>query len=145
MKWLDNLEYTGTKEDFFYPEYFLIQPSLNQAVKFRLYLGCKKNFKEQCYKNEVLDCFYEKLEYSLRKKSYQYIVKKSQVRCSFYVLIHKRRGEILGADLNYVIKQVKNTFEKIFRDFSKKSKEFLYSFFRILYLLDHIVTISIIF
>ena len=67
------------------------------------------------------------------------------MRCSFYVLFHKRRGEILGGDLNYVIKQVKNTFEKIFRDFSKKSKEFLYSFFRILYLLDHIVTISIIF
>ena len=92
-----------------------------------------------------MDCFYEKLEYSLRKKSYQYIVKKSQVRCSFYVLIDKRRGEILGGDLNYVIKQVKNTFEKIYRDFSKKSKEFLFRFFRILYLLDHMVTISIIF
>ena len=45
--------------------------------------------------DSVLDRMYEDIEFSLSKEFSQYIVKISQVKKSFYVLVRKPRGKIL--------------------------------------------------
>ena len=45
--------------------------------------------------DSVLDRMYEDIEFSLSKEFSQYIVKSSQVKKSFYVLVRKPRGKIL--------------------------------------------------
>ena len=49
--------------------------------------------------DKLLDAFYEEIETILKYRIYKYFVKISQVNGSFYVLIRKRRGKILGGDL----------------------------------------------
>ena len=53
--------------------------------------------------DDLLHRSFEKLERSLKREFYQYIVKLSQVKRSFYVLIRKPRGNILGGDLNILL------------------------------------------
>ena len=89
--------------------------------------------KEKMFKintiDKLLHAFYEEMDSIVKNKFYKYIVKISQVNSSFYVLIRKRRGKILGDDLCRMMKQIKDISEKIYSKFSKKSKEFHYSFF----------------
>ena len=89
--------------------------------------------KEKMFKintiDKLLHAFYEEMDSIVKNKFYKYIVKISQVNSSFYVLIRKRRGKILGDDLCRMMKQIKDISEKIYSKFSKKSKEFNYSFF----------------
>ena len=53
---------------------------------------------------DLLDRVYKKLEAPLERKFCRYIVKVSQVKGSFYVLIRKPRGKILNNDLNNLLK-----------------------------------------
>ena len=105
--------------------------------------------KEKMFKintiDKLLHAFYEEMDSIVKNKFYKYIVKISQVNSSFYVLIRKRRGKILGGDLQSMMKQVKDISLKIYIEFSKKSKEFHYSFFHIFNLLRRTVIISITF
>ena len=52
----------------------------------------------------VLDRLFEDLESVFSKEFHGYIVKISQVKKSFYVLVWKPRGEILGRDKKLLFK-----------------------------------------
>ena len=78
---------------------------------------------------DLLDRFYENMEFSLKRKFGRYIVKVSQVKGSFCVLIRKPRGKILNDDLNSMFENVKYISEKIYRKFAENSSSFRYKFF----------------
>ena len=75
--------------------------------------------------NELLDRFFERLEFSFRHEFFRYIIKVSEVRRSFYVLVKKHRGKILG-DLFIDVKYIS---EKIYNKFADDSKSFRYDYF----------------
>ena len=56
---------------------------------------------------DLLHRFFENLEFRLQSKFPRYIVKVSQVKGSFYVLVRKPRGKILNNDLEILFKNVK--------------------------------------
>ena len=56
----------------------------------------KKQAKKRKKMDSVLDQMFEDLEFSLSRELLQYTVKVSQVKKSFYDLIRKPRGKILG-------------------------------------------------
>ena len=56
---------------------------------------------------DLLDIFFENLKFRLQRKSPRYIVKVSQVKGSFYVLVRKPRDKILKNDLEILFKHVK--------------------------------------
>ena len=77
----------------------------------------------------LLDRFYENMEFSLKWKFSRYIVKVPQVKGSFYVLIKKPRGKILNEDLKFMFKNVQYISENIYRKFAENSSSFRYKFF----------------
>ena len=77
----------------------------------------------------LLDRFYETMEFSIKKRFNRYTVKVSRVKGSFYVLIMKPRGKIFGDDYKFMIKNIKHISEKICRSFPRKSSDFRYKFF----------------
>ena len=77
----------------------------------------------------LLNRFYENMEFSLKRKFSRYIVKVSQVKGSFYILIRKPTGKILNEDLNFLFENVKCNSEKIYRKFAENSSSFRYKFF----------------
>ena len=77
------------------------------------------------------------MESSTKRKFNMYNVKVLQVKGSFYVLIRKPRGKILGDDYRFMIDNVKYLSEKIYRGFAKKSKDFRYKFFPYFKLVRH--------
>lgn len=81
---------------------------------------------------DLLDRFYEKLESTLERKYYRYIVKVSQVKGFFYVLIRKPRGKILSDDLNNLFRDVKSITGRIYNKFEEDCSMFRYNFFPIL-------------
>ena len=64
---------------------------------------------------ELLDKFYEKLEFNWQQEFSRYIVKVSQVKGLFYVLIKKPGGKILGKSLKNMIDDVKYISEKVYK------------------------------
>ena len=78
---------------------------------------------------DLLHRFYEAMEFSMKQKFNRYIVKVSQVKESFYVLMRKSRGKILGDDLRFMIENVKYISEKIYTSFVRHSSDFRYKFF----------------
>ena len=69
------------------------------------------------------------MELTIKEKFNRYILKVSQIRGSFYVLIRKPRGKILGDDLRFMIDNIKYISEKIYRNFAGYSKDFRYDLF----------------
>ena len=65
--------------------------------------------------DDLLDRFFEKLESSLKREFYQYIVKILQINGSFYVLIRKPRGNILRNDLNILFEKVGNISKYVYK------------------------------
>ena len=51
---------------------------------------------------------------------------------SFYALIRKPRGKILGDDLKFMLENVKYISEKIYRSFARKSSDLDINFFHTL-------------
>ena len=78
---------------------------------------------------DLLDRFFENLELHLQRKFPHYIVKVSQVKGSFYVLVRKPRGKISNNDLKILFKQVKSISNKMYDKFSENSSIFRYNFF----------------
>lgn len=72
---------------------------------------------------ELLDKFYEKLEFNLQQEFSRYIVKVSQVKGLFYVLIKKPGGKILGKSLKNMIDDVKYISEKVYKKYSDQSNQ----------------------
>lgn len=64
---------------------------------------------------ELLDKLYEKLEFNLQQEFSRYIVKVSQVKGLFYVLIKNPGGKILGKSLKNMIDDVKYISEKVYK------------------------------
>ena len=78
---------------------------------------------------DLLDRFFENLELHLQRKFPHYIVKVSQVKGSFYVLLRKPRGKISNNDLKILFKHVKSISNKMYDKFSENSSMFCYNFF----------------
>ena len=77
----------------------------------------------------LLDRFYEELESDIKNKFRQYIVKVSELNSSFFDLIKRFRGKILGEQQKYLFDQKKEINEKDYRKFSQLSTEFQYKYF----------------
>ena len=82
----------------FYPGYFFSYPRLIQSLKLRFDYVIISNNKRRKNKNidVLLDRFFESLESSFRCEFPRYIIKVSENKGSFYVLVKKPRGKILG-------------------------------------------------
>ena len=72
---------------------------------------------------ELLDKFYENVEFNLQREFSRYIRKVSQVKGSFYVLIKKPREKILGKNLKNMIDDVKCISEKVYKKYSDQSNQ----------------------
>ena len=57
-----------------------------------IFFWLKKTARKRKKTNVVLDPMFENLEMSLSRELYQYIVKVSQIKNLFYVLVRKPRG-----------------------------------------------------
>ena len=75
----------------FYPGYFFVHPKLNQSLKWRFdYIIIGNNrYKFKKNMDDLLHRVFEQMESSLMRKFPCYIVKVSQVKGSFFVLIRK--------------------------------------------------------
>ena len=63
--------------------------------------------------DELLDRFFERLEFSFHHEFSRYIIRVSEVKGSFYVLVKKPRGKILDDNLRNLFNDVKYISEKI--------------------------------
>ena len=76
----------------------------------------------------ILDRFFETLEHDLQHEFPYYIVKISQVKGRFHVLIKTPRGNRLGDNLKQLLDDVKYISEKVYKNFLDQSIRFRYKF-----------------
>ena len=93
----------------------------------------------------LLDSFFVKLEQTFKKKNSDYIVKVSEMKGSFYVLIRKPRGKILNENLVDMFDSVKSLSEKIYSEYAELSTTSRYRYFPYVKLIRCTVTINITF
>ena len=79
--------------------------------------------------DNLLDSLSQKQEKIFIEKFPRYIVKVSEMKGSFYVLIRKPRGKILNEDLVDMFDSVKNLSKKICSEYSCISTAFRYRYF----------------
>ena len=80
--------------------------------------------------DEILDKFFETLEFNIQWVFSRCHVKVSQVNGSFYVLIRKSRGKILSETFKNMADDVIHISEKVYRKFSEQSSNrFRYKYF----------------
>ena len=79
--------------------------------------------------DDLLDEFFDTSEFEFQEEFPRYILKLSEVRGSFYVLIKKPRGKILRDDLKRLFDDVKQVSEKVYVQFSDLSNSFRYHIF----------------
>ena len=81
--------------------------------------------------DDVLDRFFERFEFSFRREFSHFVITNLQVKGSFYVLVKKLRGKILGDNLKnlYLFDEVKYISERIYYKFTDNCKEFLHNYF----------------
>ena len=77
----------------------------------------------------LLDRFFEQLVSSLSCRFPRYIVKVSQVKGSFFILVKKPRGKILNGDLKYLCNNALLISESIYKKYVEDSKDFSYGYF----------------
>ena len=77
----------------------------------------------------LLDRFYKDIKYALKNKFREYIVKVSQLNSSFFVLIKRYRGKLLGEKRKYLYENLKKITENIYRQNASYSKEFEREYF----------------
>lgn len=80
----------------------------------------------------VLDRMFNDLELSIVREMPQYFVKVSQVKKSFYALVRKPRGKILGWKKEKLFDTVEYISENIYYNYAKDCHGFRYSSFPIL-------------
>ena len=94
----------------------------------------------------ALDSMFEDLETLLTKEFPHYLVKVSQVKMSFYVLIRKCRGKILNEKIKQLFDIVENVFKSIYYNHCRDCKDLtFFFFFCILNLSENMVIITSIF
>ena len=85
--------------------------------------------------DDLLDRFFEQLESSLSLRFPHCIVKFSQVKGSFFVLVKKPRGKILNDNLKYLCNNVQLISENIYKKYAEEfmvknyAEEFSYGYF----------------
>ena len=77
----------------------------------------------------LLDSLFDKLEQTFKNKFSDYIVKVSEMKRLFYVLIRKPRGKILNKNLVDMFDSVKSLSEKICFEHAELSTTFRYRYF----------------
>ena len=110
--------------------FFFLYPKLNQSLKLAFdYIIISNN---KCWEKNIdvlLDRFFESLEFNFHREFSRYIIKVSKVKGSFYVLVKKPRGKILGDDLRNLFRDVKYISEKVYSKFADYSKSFRFGYF----------------
>ena len=69
----------------------------------------------------MLDRFFEETERNVKENFKQYYVKVSEMNGSFFVLLRKRRGKILGEKQKFLLNTLQNLTEDIYLKFSSRS------------------------
>ena len=100
-------------------------------MEVRLYFYSQKKTTNQKM-DDLSDQFYELMKKSLKENFWMYIVKISQVKGSFYLLIRKPRGKILNQNLKNVIDTVKNISDNFLTSTLKNQMILNINFFQIL-------------
>ena len=100
-------------------------------MEVRLYSYSQKKTTNQKM-DDLSDQFYELMKKSLKENFWMYIVKISQVKGSFYLLIRKPRGKILNQNLKNVIDTVKNISDNFLTSTLKNQMILNINFFQIL-------------
>ena len=77
----------------------------------------------------LLDRFYEDIEYAVRDQFRGYYVKVSQLNSSFFVLVKRRRGKILGEKRKFLFDRLKVISEEIYDKYASLSKLFEQEYF----------------
>ena len=74
------------------------------------------------------DRFYEDVDFAVKNKFREYIVKKSELNSSF-VLIKRCRGKILGERQKFLFDNLKEITKNVYKEYALKSKEFERDYF----------------
>ena len=77
----------------------------------------------------LLDRFYEDLDSALWEMFWRYIVKVSELKGCFFVLVKKPRGKILNEDIKVLCDNVQKISEVIYRKYPCNSSEFERQYF----------------
>ena len=64
--------------------------------------------------DDLLDRFYKDIEYAVKAQCKEYYVKVSQLNSSFFVLVKRRRGKILGEKRLYLFDKLKRISEDVY-------------------------------
>ena len=78
----------------------------------------------------VLDRMFEDLESSFVRELPEYFIKVSQVKKSFYVLVRKPRGKILGRKKDIPFDIVENISKNIYFNYGRDCSDLKYAFFQ---------------
>ena len=79
--------------------------------------------------NNLLDRFFDDLEYAVKSQFGEYIVKVSEFKFSFFVLIKRRRGKILGLKRKHMFENLKKISKEIYDKYSRLSSTFYRNYF----------------
>ena len=74
--------------------------------------------------NALLDRFYEDINFSVKNKFRDYVVNVTELSSSFFVLIKRFRGNILGEKQKFLFDNLKEITENLDKEYASKSKEF---------------------
>ena len=77
----------------------------------------------------LLDRLHEDIEYSVKNRFKGYIKKVSELNSSFFVLVKRYRGKILGDIQKELFDDLKAITEDIHKDYTLRSKEFEREYF----------------
>ena len=64
--------------------------------------------------DDLLDRFYKDIEHAVKAQCKGYYVKFSQLNSSFFVLVKRRRGKILGEKRLYLFDKLKRISEDVY-------------------------------
>ena len=79
--------------------------------------------------NNLLDRLFDELEYAVRSQFGEYIVKVSELKSSFFVLIKPKRGKTLRLKGKQMFENLKKITEKIYDKYSRISSAFYRNYF----------------
>ena len=95
-----------------YPGYFFVNPILNQSSKWRF---------DYIIVNHDKSCLWHKFP--------RYFVKVSQLNGSFFVLVKRSRGKILGENRRFFFDTVQRLSEDIYKNYARNCSEFSHNYF----------------
>ena len=79
--------------------------------------------------NALLYRFYEDIDFSVKNKFRDYIVKVPELNFSFFILIERYRGKLLGEKQKYLFDNLKGITENLHKEYALKLKKFERDFF----------------